>query len=614
MTGVGQIKQAFEERRARRSPLILACQRVSQAYNNDLVLPLPEVADTELPAVANLISAGIDQHAMRIASVLPDVQCPPTKPGVQVSENRAALRRRACLGFWDTNSYELLVRKRARWLIAYSNAPAWVRPDAGKRGPIFEPRNPLNVFACDDDDMYPDDVIFAFAKTVGWLRYTYPQIALTEVAVALDKGRSRPLNDGDTVDVLQWLDDVETVTAIVGNGYAPSVVEAEYGIQDGQIINLGGSAAGDAQWGVVVDRAVNRAGVPQVVTPSRICLDAPRGQFDDAIGLWEMQAKLTAMEVNAIANGIWPDLYLVPNGPNVNPKIITPADGRAGRIGEISNGTIVPIQPQPGLQTPTTIDRLERGIRLSASIPADFSGESASNVRTARRGSAILSEAVDYTIQEHQQLLARSMQHELEIAAAIDLNYFRSAKKSFYVNWPGGKGRLDYTPSDIWSEDRTVHVTYAKAGADEQMLTTTTGELMGMGLMSKETGMRRHPDIEDPEFETDQIVYEGLQAALLSGIQQQAAAGQLPPADVARIAQRVRADKADLFTSVINQQAEAQARQAAAAPPDAPEAQPGLAQPGAGAEASIAPPPASAVNLKDLLRTLASTNSAGNAA
>lgn len=602
-----RIAGEYARRKVDRSPLVEACRRITQAYNNEISLPVPGVAASETPSVANLLSSGIDQHAMRIASVPPDIQCPPVKAGQTSSVQRAAARRRACYGYWDQNEFELLNRKRARWLVAYATAPVWIRPDSKMRGPKYELRSPLHTYPSDEDTMRPENVIFAFTKNVAWVQQTYPGLPLNTVAV--DQGprhRPRGLSPDDLVEVVQWLDDNETVTIATGVGYCVEMRrEAEYGIGDAQIINLSSGPGPNAMWAAQLLRTPNLTGMCQVITPGRISLDIRRGQFDDAIDLYAMQAKLAAMEINAIANSIWPDQWLVPTGPNQNPQIITMANGRAGKIGEVSGGTIQTVQMQPGIQTPQAIDRLERSIRLSASIPADFSGESASNVRTARRGAAILSEAVDYTLQEHQEILARSAQHELEVCAAVDVAYFGDDKKSFYVKWAGARGRLDYQPRDIWDDDRTIHVSYVKAGADPEQLAVETGQLVGIGLMSKDTGMRRHPDIEDPDHEQAQIIGEALDAAQLSALQQASATGSLGVADVARIKQRVAAGE-DLEAAILAQQQEAQERQAQQVAATAPEAQPGLAPPGAGAEAAVAPQTPTAQNLTDLLENLRS--------
>jgi hypothetical protein len=94
---------------------------------------------------------------------------------------------------------------------------------------------------------------------------------------------------------------------------------------------------------------------------------------------------------------------------------------------------------------------------------------------------------------------------------------------------------------------------------------------------------------------------------MASGIQMQASQGQIPPSDVARIMQLVRSDKMDLADAVILTQKEAQERQATPVAPDSPEAMPGIAQPGAGAESMPVPEDAggpSVGNLSDLLSSL----------
>ena len=106
--------------------------------------------------------------------------------------------------------------------------------------------------------------------------------------------------------------------------------------------------------------------------------------------------------------------------------------------------------------------------------------------------------------------------------------------------------------------------------------------------------MRIDPLIENVEEELDAVVAEQLEASLLAGLQQQASQGALPPADLARIMDLVRNDKASLAEAVGKVQKEAQERQAEQAAPGAAATMPGIAQPGAGAEAQGGPPPGDA--------------------
>ena len=127
-----------------------------------------------------------------------------------------------------------------------------------------------------------------------------------------------------------------------------------------------------------------------------------------------------------------------------------------------------------------------------------------------------------------------------------------------------------------------------------------------MGTMSKKSFMAIDPLVDDPEFEHDAVVTEQLEQALLSSVQQQAAQGAIPPADLARIMELVGNDQMELAQAVEKVQKEAQERQATEVDPTSPEAMPGLAQPGMGAEAmpAGAPPGEGQPDLAALLGAL----------
>ena len=120
--------------------------------------------------------------------------------------------------------------------------------------------------------------------------------------------------------------------------------------------------------------------------------------------------------------------------------------------------------------------------------------------------------------------------------------------------------------------------------------------------------MKVDPLVDDAESEHDEVVAESLEQALLASIQSQASQGAIPPGDLARIAELVRTDRAELADAVKKVQREAQERQAQEVPMNAPEAQPGLALPGMGAEAMPMEPemgdPATAASLDELIGAL----------
>jgi len=238
------------------------------------------------------------------------------------------------------------------------------------------------------------------------------------------------------------------------------------------------------------------------------------------------------------------------------------------------------------------LDRLERQERLEGAIPAEFGGESSTNVRTGRRGENILSATVDFRVQEAQEIFASSLLEEDKTAIAIDKAYFGSTTKSFFIPGRATVGKEDYKPAKLWETD-FHYVSYSAAGSDVNNLIIGLGQRLGTGMMSKESAREADPLIDDPEMEHDRITAEGVEAALLASVQQQAADPQGPyqPADLASIVKKVMVENKPLFKAIEEVDNEARERQAQEMPVGAPETMPGLALPGMGAEAPMAAPP-----------------------
>jgi len=591
----------LERRRQDRGVIFEQMRRARDAYNGDIVIPLPELDRAEEPAVPNLIAVGLDQTAQRIASVLPDVYYPPLRPGFKGSEEKARTRRQANLAWWEANKMGLKLRRRARWLIGYGEAPAVIGPDMQAGIPRWNVRDPLSSYPApmaDPDALTPDNAIFTYRKPWSWLRDRYPaQVAL------LRTGYQQPHQcpGGEQFELVEYCDADVTVLAVLGKA-------------DGSASDWTTSAYGDGASFVELERVPNRSGISPVVAPGRITLERGHGQYDGSIGMYQMQARLMALEVIAVERGIFPDTYLV-SRPNETAQFLSgPHDGRTGQVNLVKGGDIREVNLNPGFATTNVIDRLERAQRLTAGVPAEYGGESATNVRTGKRGDAVLAAITDFPIQEAQELLAEALQEENRRAVAVAKAYFGNQPKSFLVSLGKGKPRsVDYTPADDFESD-VNKVTYAMAGADQNGLIIGIGQRVGLGMMSKRTGQEIDPLISDPEAEHDRVVGEALEAAVLASLQQQAQAGAVPLPDIARIAELVTQDKADLVQAIMQAQREAQERQAASGEPGtptgpvepgSPEAQPGLAMPDAGMEQpTVAPPAQGPQNLADLLNTL----------
>lgn len=577
MITADEIVAKLKQRRANRGPAIGRMVALREAYHGDVIVPLPELEQSELPAVANLLNQGLEQMALRVASVMPNIICPPRNPQLKTEQKAASKRRLALFGWWELSQMDMKLGQRARHLLGYSQSYQWVKWCPISEVPKYRVCDPLSTFPSDayiEDHVNttPSDVITVYPRRIGDLARQYPAAAM-----ALAGFRLKP---DDMVEVAEYADVEECVMVMVGSR-SPGEQPYTQSIYDGS-----GNAAG--QIIVELGRYPNRAEMVPIGCAVRMGLDRPMSKFEGMLGMYQMQSRLMALEILAVEKGIFADMWAV-SRPGETVKIITAADGLRGVVGEIQGGELREIQTNPGFQTNPTIDRLERNQRVTAGIPSDFGGESASNIRTGRRGDAVLSATVDFPIAEAQKMLARSLQYENKVAIALAKAYSPNKAKSFYVSLKNASGWTDYTPAETFTSDENI-VSYSSPGADLNDLVVGGGQRLGMKTMSRSRFMELDPLVEDPERERDFVMAEALEDAMLAGIQQQASTGQLPPSDVAAIIKYIQNDRFELAKAVEKAHEDAQKRQATAAPPPgdgqvaAPETMPGIAQPGMGVE------------------------------
>lgn len=575
-----EITALYHERRRQRAPEFAVAEDVRRQYDGDIVIPLPGLDSNEKPGVANLLALGLDQTAMRLNSTQPDMYFSPTRPG-RKEEKDAETRHKAMINIHEANNLDIRDGRRARLFIGMGTAPMLITPDFRLRIPRYELLDPLRTYPAptsDYDDMCPCDVIFSFDRPLRWLIQRYP-----EAAGRLARVRGELEKPDELFTILQYCDDEEIVMGVIGKRSDPIYERMDGSYWEGEP-------------SVEMKRTVNKAGICPVVVPGRTTLARRHGQFDGMLGMFQQQAMLQALSVIATKKGVFPDEWVIARA-NETPEIIRVANGLKGVIGEIIGGDIKVQPTDPSYQTPQMIDRLERYQRVDGGVPAQFGGENPSNVRTGRASDAALGATIDFTVQEGQKVLARSRQYENKIAIAVDKAYW-NAPKSFYVSYKGETHPLEYKPKELWKTDEHK-VKYAHAGVDENGRTIEIGQMLGMELIGKTTARRLHPLIEDPNKAGDEVVKEGIEKAILAGLQTAASQPGANIADFATIMKKVADGDIDLADAILQVQEEAQQRQAsqtsqgepAGVDPNSPEAQPGLAAPGQGAEAGIASVP-----------------------
>ena len=582
MRSLDDIVDLYNQRRLAAGPLHEQMRRVRDLANGDVVVPLNELDRNAKSNVANLLVQGLDQMSMRVSSTMPSPYFPPVKEGSEQSKKMARMRKKALLAFWDENKMQMKLRRRARHLLAYSASPVFLKPDFKTLTPKWVVRNPLDTFAApmEDDELVPENCIFTSRVSANWLLSNYGDMVGGQLRMGQVDSDSR-------YTLLEYV-------------CADSIQLIVLGAEDNPELNAAERAGLEA---ILLEAIPNRAGTPLAVVPQRITLDRPRGQFDGVLGMYYTRARLQALTEIAIERGIFPEEYLVAR-PGENPEVVQLADGKAGILGIVKGGDIRQNQINPGYKTDTALDRLERQERLEGAIPAEFGGESATNIRTGRRGEAVLSATVDYRVQEAQELFANSLLHEDKIAIAIEKAYWGETSKTFFMPGRRTNGQESYVPNKVWQTD-FHYVAYSASGSDVNNLVIGLGQRLGIGLMSKESAREADPLISDPDFEHDQIIAEGVEAALLASIQQQAANPQGPyqPDDLAYLVKLVVEQDVSLYEAVRRTNQRAQDRQATPMPAGAPETMPGLAMPGMGAEAPMQAPPPPA-NIDALLAQL----------
>ena len=603
----------LNRRRTKRQPLMDTRIKILEQYNGLTEVNLPELDQTDKPSVANLLALGLDQFAQRIASTLPDICYPSLRPGYSQWDDKARDSRLANLGWWKMNKMDLLEYKRARYLLAFAAAPVSIHPVSAKTSdqrkiPFWRIRSPLNTFPADvpdELDCEPDDYIVCHEYSLAWLEANYPG-----PASVLYKGRLSQVSRDMKFEVLEYNDADETVLVACG----AKKEDRQYGDwQDGD--------AGSASC-VLLARVPNKADICNLVWPGRVVLDKPVGHFDTMLHLFTSQAKMAAYEELSMFRSIFPEQWVEshPNAPT-KPRITREADGKQGIIGIIENGVLQSVNIQPGAQVPTAIDRLERAARLAGGIPAEFGGEAASNIRTGRRGAQVMGDTVDMPLQEYQQILASAKDAENLRAVRTMTSYYGKQISMFILprdgkvrNIPGNPAT--YTPSETFVSDYS-EAKYPFLGSDASSIPIEIGQRVGMLEMSLQTAREMDPKIPDPVAEAARVISEGLEKALLGGIEQGLAGGMLDPIVAARCEQEMRASPNERFADVYvkvhtmmqkEQAAQAQPTQPGMAPPTGPSPaqMPGAAVPPGGPQPQPlnGPPSAGQQNLAQLVSSL----------
>lgn len=561
-----EIVELYYQRLQSQSSDIARMRYMQTVMNNDLVVPLPELQVDEQPAVANLMQQGMSQLARRVASIDPSHYFPSLDPASDEENKLAMDRGRVMSGWHQDNKLSIQRGRRARQFFAYATAPILITPafyNAKDQVPTWHTRDPLNTFPADTEfqECCPRDCIFLTHHSLGWLLHAYP-----EQASVINKG-PQYLNatpDLDQIfDVICYVSATESTMVLLGkdDDTSPALIpEARY-----QILN----------------RARNLTDCCLAVVPGSINLDKQLGHFDSIVGMYQAQAALMSLGINAQRKAIWPTQWAV-SDPNGQVEVVKVPEPYSGIPGEVRGGKIETMKIDPSIQALELQDRLSEAQMRTAGLPAEFGGFSPTNIRTGVRGGQVMSSTIDFTIDEAQRVFAESQRYENMIAAEIDKAYYPK-RKNYYMATRAFSGSVTYTPSKLWATTKHI-VDYPIAGVDLQNLPIEGGQRVQMQTMSRKRFMEIDPAIPDADREEQQIIREGVQTAVLEQIRVLASTPEGPyqPMDLAKLDKLV-ASGVSLYEAITTIQREAQERQAQQTA-DLAAQQPGLSLPGQGVE------------------------------
>lgn len=581
-----QIISIMRQRRSMQSLLIQQMIDIRDRYNGDVVLPMVDVQESPTLDVPTprLIAMGIDGNARRAASSKPSIYAPALSLDKARDRKNADTRKKMMYAKWHESQLEMKMYRFYRHYAAYGTAALIAMPDQKSKSARIELRDPLTAYPelRDPGDIRePLNVGFIYGRSIDWLTHHYPKSS--------ELFANSASKNWDTLwDVVEWIDEWEIVVGIMGPrmpAYAP---------QDARPYGYSGFEL--ARW-------PNKAGMVPCVMPQRITLDRVMGQMSTMIDTVDLHARMTALEVLAAEKHVFADMVMISEAGEIAQITSGPwKDGREGGINtvqgargvELLSGELPPF-------IPAVVEGLEDSIRQSGGSSALFGGDN-EGMRTGRGVSTMGSFEVDPAVQEMQRAGGLCLSVMNEACVEVEKGYFPSAKRTCYTGLQGDSEQVEYTPSELDSGHNVVR--YPMPGADISQISVALGQMVGASMMSKHTARSIHPLIDDADQEEQAIQEEQVEQAVFQGLAQQIAGGQIPPNDAANILHYLRSGE-ELADAITKAHEDAQKRQATAATPPneeqgeiaPPQAQPGLASPGMGAEqppdpSAAVPPPA----------------------
>ena len=574
---MNEVAEEMANRRLALTPAIERMMSIRDRYNSDVVVPVPNT-DDDVPYDALtplLIADAVDHPALYASQAPPNIFVPaldPTKVSGVRSTDFAMRRRKALHYAWDKSWWELVLGRFYRHLAAYATSVLMVTIEGDL--PRIETRDPLAAYPepkAPEDLTLPANVGFIKGVSLDWLHLHYP-----ETRTFLPHGAGFAVADGgegELWDVVEWIDEHDIVVGVLGprDGNRSWVHEP-------------------VRWCYELSRYPNVLGRCTAVIPRRVTLDRVISQLSNLTGHVDLMAHLTYLDIRATERAVFPDRYVI-SKVGQNPRLVG-GDWKDGSTGDVNMvidaDAIGELRGTPDPNNKITLDRLERAFRVSSGLIPQAGGETYGALRTGRGIDALMGAALDPRTTELHRIAERYLTEVNELLlTAYKIQY---GARIFSVYSPLDPGAVEFVPNDhversngkLFVDNR---VSYPIPGMDDINATQVIGQMMGAELISRADARRMHPHINDPEGTERRLMGEQIDQLIIAALVQRASTPPgIPPSDLGRIRELVDTG-IPLWKAMTQADREAQERQAAVPPsPQAPEAMPGLANPGEGAE------------------------------
>ncbi len=587
---------------------------VAERYDGVIVFPLDDVeGEPDFPGLAaQIISDSVDGFATRANDTVPSLWAPAVNPSAENHRRRAELRKEAWGATYHESQLPLRMGRAYRQLYGYGTFCFFVEPDhTAKRARIIT-RDPMLTYPepmGSDEIRAPGDIAFIYGRSPRFLKQQFP-----ECATMIDRETS---SDDDLWDILEWQDSEVCMLGILGKRSTQSYLRR----YDASGAVIYGDHSMDQSF--LLRAYPNRADRVTAVCPQAVTLNKMVSAVSRIVPHTDVLNKLAALDYISSEKGVFPHIVVLgENGqePTIEGGVFH--DGRSGQANLIAGARAVQalnLTPSPAIQA--QMSNLERAARLSSGNPAVFQGEGSGSIRSGQTISQLAGYSVDPRLKEAHLTMGYALKVINEAVAALELGYWPRRKYTVFSGWEGTNRHVEYRPEDIWAETTESVVAYPMPGMDAQNATVAVASLNQARMMSRRTGMAKHPLVDNPDDEERRMVEESFDDAVIMAGIQLVTKGELAWTDLARVRALLRQGMT-IEEAIGQAQTEAQERQATQAPPApegmmaAPEAMPGLNAPTAGGQMAPAaapqgPPPGNAEQFEQVMAALMSAPPGG---